>query len=188
MVCSCSRCICVPTPVVHLDVDAIVQPQGLQVQLPEVAPAHTVAFLPWQLEEECGGGSGNNNPVGDGGPIFPPRDSDSMKFPYQDKKKKKKTEGPSVPHPSNDELSVSRRRDVFGPQSGNSSDGKEREGKRSLAKATTVETRSNTPSGVLKSLNFLLVFLLVSVGVLLFNKYFWLNNFKHWIWIHLWLQ
>jgi hypothetical protein len=65
-------------PVVHLDVNAIMEPDALQLQmnnnLPTVAPPHTTAFVPWQLEEECGAGN-NDNPVGDGGPIFPPRSS-----------------------------------------------------------------------------------------------------------------
>lgn len=49
--------------------------------LPTVAPAHTTAFLPWQLEEECGGSGNSNNPPGDGGPIFPPRESRGQNLP-----------------------------------------------------------------------------------------------------------
>eukprot|EP01127_Copromyxa_protea_P004871 TRINITY_DN1469_c0_g1_i2.p1 TRINITY_DN1469_c0_g1~~TRINITY_DN1469_c0_g1_i2.p1 ORF type:complete len:189 (-),score=51.27 TRINITY_DN1469_c0_g1_i2:93-659(-) len=185
------QCICVP--VIHLDPNAIVQPDTMQLQnpniLPTVAPAPTAAFLPWQLEEECGSGN-SGNPPEDGGPIFPPRSSDAMKYPYQDGPKKKQNNQPNQNGAPRAPVLSIRRNSSSSPVDGIEGKEREREGKKEKrekhkARGKEKEREKTRSNGLVKeekkqksvhqttalSLNIATIVLTVALGVVILNKF-----------------
>lgn len=96
-----------------------------------------------------------------------------MKFPYQDKKKKKsphQPQPPSDPATPSPSLSLNRRRENSPRE--DATDGKEREGKKKTENKPGSSVAVAPRPGAVQSLNVLMIVLISALGFLVCNKMF----------------